>query len=209
MESESAIRGSRNDRTAFRSILVDADAATTSQIEGDFHKVVSRIALVVVHHTSGEGHAVIIISGAAHAELLIDFHIHFMVLVVPRSANHLESFVKAIRDESGAINILLEVGGDRGRSLRSGDHAISETATAKQVEFLVAIIEGHRGRGGSLQGVKRRSTAHSKGGAALGDNWTGGAANRANAHNHVLALYQFSGMVEHERKSSAMKRESD
>jgi hypothetical protein len=24
-----------------------------------------------------------------------------------------------------------------------------------------------------------------------------------------LALYQFSGMVEHERKSSAMKRESD
>jgi len=184
---------------------MDANATTADQIKGAFHQIISRIAFVIVHHASREGHAIIVISGARDAKLLVNLHVYFVVLVVTALRNHLERFIKAVWDEGGAVYVLLEIRSDGSSGLRGDNHAIRETTTAEQIKFGVAIVEGNRSCSSSLQGVKRRSTTHGEGGAALGDSRTGGAVNRANAHNHVLALYQFSGMVEHERKSSAME----
>lgn len=61
---------------------MDANAAAADEIKGDFHKVVSRVVLVVVHHGSAESHTVVIESGATHAKLLVDFDIHLMGFVV-------------------------------------------------------------------------------------------------------------------------------
>lgn len=178
---------------------MDANATTANQIEGAFHEVISRIALVVVHDASSKCHAIIVISSARSAKLLVDFHVHFVVLVIARSANHLESFVKAIGQEHSAINILLEVGSDGSSCLAGNNHAISKAAATKQVEFLVAIVKGNGSRRSGLQSVEGGSAAYSEGGAALGDHRTCSSVDRANAHNHVLALHQFCGMVKHEK----------
>ena len=61
---------------------MDANAATADQIKGAFHEIISGIALVVVHHTAHESHAIVVVGGAAGAQLLVDLHIHFMVLVI-------------------------------------------------------------------------------------------------------------------------------
>lgn len=202
MEMQSAIGSRRNESASIFGILMDANTAAADQIEGAFDKVVSRIALVVVHHASNIGHAVVVERSARRAKLLVDFNIHFSIFVVAALRNHLEGFVKAVRQESRAINVLLEIGSDGGSGLRRDDNAISEAATTKQVKFLVIVVEGHRGRGGRLEGVERRGAADSEGGAALSDEGAGGAGDRTNAHNHVLALHQLSGMVKHERESS-------
>jgi len=193
----SAIRSRRDEAASVSGVLVDANATARNKIEGAFNQIVSGIAFVIVHHATHVGHAIVIERSTRSAKLLVDFHVHFSFLVVARRANDLESFVKAVGKEDGTVNILLEIGRDRCSGLRSDNHAISKTAAAKQVEFLVVVVEGNGSSGSRLERVERGSATNSESSAALGDDGTGGAGDGANAHNHVLALYQFSGMVEH------------
>ena len=89
---------------------MNTNTATADQVEGNFHKIVSRIAFAVVHHASSVSHAIIVERGATNAKLLVDFNVHFLALVIPSGGNNLEGFIEAVRDEHRAINILLEVG---------------------------------------------------------------------------------------------------
>ena len=178
---------------------MNANATTTGKIKRHFHEIISGIALVVVHHASNKCHAIIVVSVARSAKLFINLHVHFVVLVVTASTHCLESFIKAVRQEHSAINILLEVGSNGSSGLTGSDHAISKTTAAQQVKFLVAIVKGNRSRGSGLKGLESGRAAHSEGGAALGDHRTCSAVDRANAHNHVLALHQLRRMVKHEK----------
>ena len=120
---------------------MDADAATANQVESDFHKIISRIAFAIVHHASNIRHSVVVEGSAANAKLLVDFNVHFLALVVPRSSNHLEGFVKAVGNEHRTVNVLLEVGSDRCSGLRGDNHAISETAAAQQVDSVLPSLK--------------------------------------------------------------------
>lgn len=156
---------------------MDANTTTAHQIKGHFHKVISGIAFVVVHDACTESNAIIIISGARGPKLLINLHIHFMILVISCSGDHLEGFVKAIRDENRTINILLEIGGNGSLSTRGDNHAISEATTTKQIEFGLPIVKGYRSGGSSLESVEGRSTAYGERRAALGDHRATSARN--------------------------------
>lgn len=96
---------------------MDANATTADEIKRAFHQIVSRIAFVVVHDASHECHAIIVVGGATDAQLLVDLYIHFIVLVIATSGDHLEGFVEAVRQEHSAVHILLEVGSDRSGGL--------------------------------------------------------------------------------------------
>ena len=128
--------------------------------------------------------------------MLVDFNVHFSILVVTSRRNNLESFVKTIRQEYSAVNILLEVGSNGSSCSRAGDNAIREAAAAKQVELSVVVVEGNRSRRSCLQGEQARSAAHGEGSAALSDDGASSTGNRANTNDNVLALNQFSWMVE-------------
>jgi hypothetical protein len=59
------------------------------QVEGHFHKIVSRIAFVIVHNASNKSHTVVVERSSANAQLLVDLHIHFVVLVIARCGDQL------------------------------------------------------------------------------------------------------------------------
>ena len=187
----------RNDAARASGRLVDAITGTAHQIKSHLDQVVRRIAFVVVHHTRHASHSVIVERGTRSAKFLIHLKVHFGILVIPSSGDDLEGFIKAIGQERGAVNILLEVGSDRNSQASSNNDAIRETTAAKKVELGVAIIESNGGSGSSLERVESGSATNGESGARLSDGRTGSASDGANTQDNVLALNQFSRMEEH------------
>jgi len=193
----SGVGSDRNDAATAGRRLVNAVAAAAHKVKGDFDKVVCRIAFVVVHHPRHASHSVVVERSARSAKLFVDFKVDFSVLVVPGSGNNLECLIKAIRQERGAINVLLEIGSDGNSQASSDNHAVGEATAAEKIKLGIAIIESNAGSSSSLERIESGSTANRESGARLSDDRTGGAGDGANTQDNVLALNQFSRMEEH------------